>query len=753
MLLSDSNIFAMLEISGNIYVSTKFGIYRYRYGGWEHSSLFVNMSPIFNFSKVGDTIFALTQDRLWRKKNTEQTFIEIGHFNDTFARKMSILGSKIIISTNSGIRETSSNILLDNNIDIKESFQSLNRNEIRPCATSLNTINSRLYIGTEERLYSSSISGFTFLHAEYPNTIVPTIFVNNTEWQVGVYWSTSSSNIYFDMEIKPDNSVSIINDYSIYYTENNGWAESNYQATVTLRVNQNVYKSSKYDAPLDQIGQIAIPEFSDRNSNYQKAYASAAILVPYLNGFIERSAQESNFGVTLSADPEAISEVLKEINELKFNLYPELRSQIIIPPITTYFSLISPAASKDIIQTNVTANSVTGVFTFSKQLDKYSNVNIDILSVPISGQGNYSHQQLDDMIEVVNSGLPSLLSKIQQTNIQRLGTYTQNLYGEKIPTFQGSIFTNEDLWYDKNNSTIDYNLLLDLGNVKPLHIPYPNAIAYVHQNAEIWVGGMGGIISISEITRKVTSIDFNIDGIVNVLSLFQKDSTIYVLTNHGIFNVNINDKIPEKDVNTDIPNSTNGLLVLSDSYVISTNDGIYTRRTYDTYWQKIIDIKNAKMITTTISTICFGNDPKSTSDTLVYTSIDGISWSTSTRFSNIDISSVARQSYSIFFASQSGLYVEDIADGSIVFEDIENGSGSKSLLFNDVYADNQRVILGLSDGSFYIYDGNYTKYESGLDTIHKVLLINGKYWIFGRDTIVTENTDNKIRLFTGERFL
>src|SRR6185295_17464139 len=87
-----------------------------------------------------------------------------------------------------------------------------------------------------------------------------------------------------------------------------------------------------------------------------------------------------------------------------------------------------------------------------------------------------THIQIEDVLEKVNSGLPSGLSRIQQSNILRLGIRNEITRPGDLAAyssaFQSVIATGCDSeWYDILNSSIDYNPV-SLNETNGTSIPY-----------------------------------------------------------------------------------------------------------------------------------------------------------------------------------------------------------------------------------------------------------------------------------------
>jgi hypothetical protein len=568
--------------------------------------------------------------------------------------------------------------------------------------------------------------------------------------------------VYFDTKITPGDVVEVVNDYSVFSAPDGGWADANYRAIVKVRINENVYTSGIATLDLGAIGEMPLPDFDPRNSNVTKAQEALENLIPYLNGFVDRADQETAFGVKLIVTNEAVSELYRRIEGFKSTLYPELQAQVIVPPMTLKFTRTHPSLdADDKLDVSVQCNVVDGKFAISPPLDKYASVEIDVYGVPVTDTGSLTHLELEDEVELVNSGLPANLSRVQQANVLKLGIYAEREYpgeqSEDGSPFQANFFTpcSEDGWYDRLNSSVDYSLRFE---TSPSGLDLPYAVTVAEVGGNIWVGGLGGILSIDPDDHYVSKVAFPTSNRVSALSIYVAGSTTYILTTDGLFKYD--GTVLTKDVDLDIPNGTSSLIFLRGSYIVASTDGLFYRRTFDLAWKKLLDIRDVKMVTTGTYVVVYGKDPRRISDSVAYTSVDGLSWSSATLLEDLEVTGVARIGSQIYFATTTGLHVQDLskADGSSpqinLVDLLEDEDESRALVFNDVAADTERVVAAASDGTYYVYDsGDFTASDSGLGALHKAQIIDGSIWLFGRQYAKIEDEETAVRLSTGEALL
>jgi hypothetical protein len=757
----------LFDGGGMLFVSTDNGLYESTDQGdsWMQSIEFMEMAPVWSFAKHGTTTFMVSKDRLWRRAFMDPAFVEVSVFSETFARRVVLSSGRIFVTTNNGVLANDPRADINNATIIKmlPAFQALQRNGKMPAPTSLDAIGGNLYIGTEQYLFGASPTGKLRPLAEYPQATVPTISVNGFERQLGVYFAANGASVFFDQRRPQSDEVAVINNYSSFVAEFGGWADANYRAVVNVHINDNRYESSAVVPDYAAIGNMPLPTFDPRTANMPAAIAAMGNLVPYLNGFVSRSLQQTQFNLPLVITPEAMSQLFSYVEALRASLYPELQTKLIVPAIPETFTRVFPLEDvSDSLRVTVQANVVDGTFTITPQIDKYDAISIDILSVPITSQGKNDHWQVEDAIEKVNSGLPTRLARVQQSNVLKLGIYNERLYPGEQETLSTPFQANYSTpcggtdWYDRLNSTVDFNVEFDsTGDGLDL----PRATAAIAVAGGAWVGGVGGIVSVSPTTGEVVKVPFPTMNPLSVLDLYDDGTTVYVLTTEGLFRGV--GGVLTKDVDLPLPNNVNSLLYVRGGYIASTPDGVFIRRTYDLNWNKVLDIQDARITPSGQFVAAFGKDPSKTTDTLTFTSANGTDWSNRARLEGLDVVAAARIASTIYYATPTGLYRHDLAvlnDGEPVITLVDllgDREASAALSFNDVSADTTRVVAAVEDGTYWTSTGtaDFASADSGLGVLHKSQLIGGLIWLFGRGLVKVEGFAQTIRLSTGELLL
>ncbi|MCD6435713.1 MAG: hypothetical protein J7L15_04935, partial [Clostridiales bacterium] len=250
---------------GRIIVSNDLGILiSYNEGvSWSYASDLLDSIKIFNFLKIGNSIFALSNRELYRQDIGETDFTKIANIdNVVVSRKIIEKDGYLYISTNDGPKISIGNIY-GSSVTFVDEFIGMNIRRHRGIATSLNKINNIIFIGSNRKLYLYD-GEKVWLQYEQFNTVLPTFYVDDIEQKLGFYYNNSGvyHNVSFDEVLLLKNKVSVSNYYNIYIAENKGWVISNYQAKFILRKNNFIWAEGEDKDDIDlTILDITLPNF------------------------------------------------------------------------------------------------------------------------------------------------------------------------------------------------------------------------------------------------------------------------------------------------------------------------------------------------------------------------------------------------------------------------------------------------------------------------------------------------------------
>lgn len=268
-----TDIYAIWKSVDNlkIYISTEIGIFESSNQGFTFSRIeeFKNMPKLWSVINYQGTLFAVSDNAVWRKREDESYFVEIYKNNNLNFRKFIIKYGRMIFTTNDGIYRTDS-------ILYAKYYNSIKLYPIN----ILNSDNGRrkiVYSVVEFGPYMvACMEGKTMVmysldryadHVDFTRDITqfgfddyPSVYVNDKPVDIGVYYQYSPSNlsndcIFFDFYVPETSSVKVIRQYSKFYLPSGGWARRDFGASCFLYKN-NVLLNDGSRAE-KQVNQIA----------------------------------------------------------------------------------------------------------------------------------------------------------------------------------------------------------------------------------------------------------------------------------------------------------------------------------------------------------------------------------------------------------------------------------------------------------------------------------------------------------------
>jgi len=400
------------------------------------------------------------------------------------------------------------------------------------------------------------------------------------------------------------------------------------------------------------------------------------------------------------------------------------------------------------------ANSIDGTFVLSKAIDKYNKIEVDIVNSSLSNAG-MPHWVIEDTFEWINSGMPSHLSQVHHANVISGG-----IAGEKIspglqestaPAFQAKyiIPCNTD-WYDKVNSTIDYNLVLDSDN-RNLSLPYSNCILHIRELKQVFVGGYGGILVINTLSKDITNLDIKSDRILLIKDIKKYNNTVYILDESKLYFFDILDYKIKADTAVGLPKKLHSMIsIFGSNLVIGAEDGIYARKSASSNWKKVVSTTAPVNIMSSPDAAFAVSDNGES-----YYSTDGFTWNRVGVVNNKVVNKIQKHRSQTLFATTNGLYQDGgsfyTKNLSLQLLDILNDAEKSSKIsINDIDSDFNKAIIGLSDGRYFLYNGEfYLQDDSKLASIHKVLILDNDIWLFGHEQFRVVSESFIRRLATG----
>lgn len=399
------------------------------------------------------------------------------------------------------------------------------------------------------------------------------------------------------------------------------------------------------------------------------------------------------------------------------------------------------------------ANSVTGLVIFPNPLTKREIVTCDITN-PALTNTSLPHITVEDTFEWVNSGMPSHLAQVRDSNLLQMGlnlTKTNEGAMRQVPPYQARyiIPCSSDI-YDSFNSTVDFEVLADFGR-RNFSIPYPTSVIYVEDRGEVWAGGPGGVLSINTTTYEVSEVVIDSRRELQIKDMFFRDNTVYILDQAALYIYDLDSNTITRDPGLGWSSEVFEIVpFFNTNLAVGSENGIYARRQLQDDWTFV------QTTTDDISTMIAPDAGFAIARREVYYSTDGFTW-TLIGTTSQNVNSFVKYRNKIYLATDSGIYndnggfyAERVSLSLVdVFSDPEE---SRNIIANDIQASILQVVAGLDDGRLVtIDDFGASVTETGLDTIHKVIIVDEEPWMFSYNTFKLKSQTQLRRLVSGQR--
>lgn len=768
-------------------ISSEIGIFQSIDDGstWHLTQEIQEPAPVWVFVENNGYFFALTDYGIWRKHHSAVNFSKIACFDADMARRMEVFEGRLVIATDEGLMVSSDdyNIFFDTDITFEtDPFYLIDFSAKITPPTGLREVGSVLYIGTDERVYAGADFDEFELQYWQNGTIIPTIYIDGVEQVIGFYYNLAKNAIYFDRRISSLRTVSIANQYSVFKAENGKWIDENYDADVIIYgVNGLVASLVNGYPPINELNNVTFDVFTDELSN-------AAVADDYVASYDVAVARLSE---VLGGSDLTTGETLKSLVEncvyWYYKTYSQAYGNVIYGDLKTidshsylvvdnimYLSDIANdfLGDKVIVETipdfsftsnltsNITANASDGSFTFTNtNYSKYDTMYVNISGIGIIDVTEYTHKELEDILEIYNSGLTYLLSEINQVNLLKEGLYLEReaVLADDLPTEQTEYHIPYDRdWYSILNSTIDYTKQLDCINLG-VSMFYPTAVNYYVASGSVFVGYNKGLVSIDIDTLDVTSVNFNNNKEEYIQDIFVYSGVIYVLTDERLYASN------DYGI-TWMEQETYGVIGLfrriwsfKNMLLFATDNGIFWKYEDNTNWEQVSSsIINVVQFFTDKGVFALAGNK-------LYYSENGYLWFEKGDFGSVVVSEVAILSTLAFLPTNHGLRHDGASrfgDGlGTVLVDLEGDtevSGELKINSIAINSDHNQYVAGGQNGYYYTWNAgstSITKTASGMDNIYKIIYVNGHYWMFGNDSLLrVSNLQIPIKISTGIPF-
>lgn len=744
-------------IQDRIIVSNELGILESTNQGntWSFTNELPVSEVVYQFVLSGNYIFALTKHDIYRKKGNGN-FIKISDIDADYCRKMVLFNGRLFFSSNEGQMGTKEdeNIFLSTDLTIVFVWPEMNIRDQRIPVTSLNTINNQLFIGTDRRLFIYDSDENIWIQYDGLDSTIPSYYLNEEMQTIGFTFNNQGETYYFSFDEYQDFDavVTYVSSYTNYVATHGGWANRNYLAPVTVWKNDiDDGDSSTISLDMTQFSSFTFPSYTEANANTETANT------------YKTQAENSITTLTSTTDTSNLRVLVKNVYdnlELFYSqLFPDLRYTITETNGGEIITNVSfPKIEFELYDTSgnesgITVDASTGTFVFDDKQDKYDIIKADIKGATLTNIGSNTHREVEDSMELMNSGLYSSLSQVQHVNIVNFDIFKEKRWpdsDENSPMYHSTtIIPRNDNFFDTLNSTINYELEISEPTVSS-SLNYPAAVSYSHNGSRVFVGGKGAILSIDISSLNISEVTISQETDINVRDIYCLESETYVVSEDRIYlseDYGINWTALTR---SGLPNELYAIGYVGNNYVVGAEDGLYFKSRVQDSWVRAVESTNPVEVV-------YGPDLLfAIVDNKLYATGDGVSYILYDLSLPGSVNSIGKYNRKTFFATDSGLYTDSStlysASPRLALIDLlQNPDESKGMVVNDVYGGTDYCVCGISDSSYYLLkDDNFEFQEfSKLMSVHKVLMIEDSVWLFGYNLFKVDTVDYPLRLTTG----
>lgn len=826
-----TDMYALYHYKPNneIWVSTEIGMYKTNDKGetWTDANISTAGLVLYQIINLGTDdehiLFAITRKHILRKHHTDSNFnvisnMEIDH-NIFNIWKMEFFAGRLYISTEKGIYAN------DNNVDIYASesvifnrvLHDINFNGFIQQAFGMRTVlvnnEEKLFIGLENKLVQVSESQKVSTKTHFPNKELPSFYIDNEEQFTGYVYNSFNGVLVFREPLLANKLVSATYlPRQRFFAQNGGWSQSNPEAEIFI------YKNGfpKWlDFDFDESAILGEMQILNNKLLSLEILTSYNSLVPNSQILLEKILTNIR---TIRQGGESESPVINNETIIEFlNNYSRFLSMITesfanrnslfpIPIIRTGIPIdqrnsLSRANKIEELEQFSADNSVginidvnDGEVDFQTafinttnpaereklSFSKFDHMHITVFNSNVKNTGEYTHIEIEDKMEGLNTGLSSRMSKSMYTNMIKSGILIEqqhnnfyNIYN--VSNIQNKFFaayTNE--WYDVPNSTVDYNEIIKTSNIQEPR--FSNVVFVVNEpylHDAIWIGTDNGIVLFKFDEQNELYLYKTISPMLNKLFIWdiwsQNHQDIYVVamdeSNLGhIFITSDYGDTWEEEQTTNLPNRIYKFRIINGIKVVFTEHGVfYNDNQFGTWFpSSVVPSDNLPENSPSINSF---HEPIFNVEQSTFLSIESNKWFYTSGngyeffalagqiLSNnvATVNKIIRHKNITWIGTDRGLY----NDGNSLLSDSvqwgfqtdieENISQSMSLKINDITYGTDALYVGAHNGKIYRFfdSGSGMEWKGyqvpNFGTIHKII-------VFEDISKIAVISYNKIRL-------
>ncbi len=516
-----------------IWVSTELGIYKTTDHGdsWQDTGNSTGGFVVYQIENISTdpllpNIIAINRKHVLRMIGMENKFKILADFEEQHKIfdlwKFAYFSGRLYISTGSGVYQNSTDDLFLSledsvsppDIQFDKVLPDLDTNRFVRVAFGLdvvliNDLEEQLFIGQENRLMVANENNVLSTKKEFRTAELPSFFIDDEEVIIGYIYNHFNGVVVF-REPTPVNKIvsSAHIPRRVYIAVNGGWSQTNPTTETFIFLNGF---PKWLDFAIDEIAIIAaiqtmngtldqIPELTTFNSLFPQSQqfldAVRVDIDTILNGGVDVDGNATtlinNTTIIQIMDDytRLISLVTKKVATDAGLVLPVIQMRGISrgerPTGTKAEQLEIKDNFEGLNGTGLTMDVVTGSLDFRTafanaitaegrelfSFDKFDHMNVTIWNSNLQNTGEFTHRELEDKMEDVNSGLTSDLVAVTSSNLIKLGIFLESQNNFMFDRFNVQniqskfISANNNEWYDTLNSTVDYEEIISVANIE-----------------------------------------------------------------------------------------------------------------------------------------------------------------------------------------------------------------------------------------------------------------------------------------------
>jgi fibronectin type 3 domain-containing protein len=765
-----------------IWASTEIGVFKTVNQGltWVDTGMDTAGLICYKFINIGTdaspNIIGVTRKHVVRKLGSASNFEIIANFEvqhgiyDIWT--MAYFNGRLYVSTGSGVYANSEDGLFNSAITdiafekVFEGPMEVNGHlAVAFCLQPIQTDNRwQMFIGQENRLLVANTDHSVSIKTNYRNRDLPSFFINDEEVNIGYVYNAFNNVVVFR---EPRSVLDIVSaaylPRRVWVAKEGGWAQTNPDTEIFIYKNGfPAWLDFALDVPTIQ-GEVQLikdalsptPNLTTFNSLYPQSQTEMNSLLTAIDALIASVEEDTiitfleHYTRFLSLITESLADDLG-LDDARIMLKGIPKDDRPAGSRATILEQKENFESENSVGININAfngevdfiTAYSGATTPEARdaysFDKYDKMEITAFNTQIANTGEYTHRELEDRAEEVNSGLPSHMGRAANTNLIKTGIFLESQHHYLFDRFNVSNIQSQfyaayrNDWYDMVNSTVDYKLLVSVSDY-----PEPrfsnSAVIFLNDPyfaGKIWIGTDNDIVQYGFDSNGELVLENVIRPGSDAMFIWDiymhKETEIYVVAADKVdlkshIYISYNFGLTWEEVDTiNLPTEVNSFRIINGIRVATTGEGVFYNDNdfYTWYPSTVVPRTPGSPAVEALTTQRVWNIDKSTfliaeADRYFFTSQSGIEFfSPNGRLTNNDasiINDIMRFKNLTWVATDRGLYNDSnsILSDSVAFkhenEMEDSSSESASLEINCLTHGEEAVYCCATNGKVYRY--------------------------------------------------